>query len=527
MIISRRAVDDYLSRDFDNFNWIKETPRADLIEELRSFKVRPVFRRDPWTHQLACFLLGMTFPQFFFLLDMGLGKSKIISDLFFQRLREKKVTRGLITVPRQINVASWADDLDANTDLGYTLVNESEIEAKIELLLNPTGDLTIIDYMGLHLALSKKEGKRGKRRMVKDEKLIRKVQRIYPFIGMDECHKLGNHDSLWFSIMRDLTKHADYVYGTTGTMFGRDPEAVWAQYFLLDRGETFGANLGIFRAAFFESKTHPWKGQTFIPLKSMTRQFNRMVNHRSIQYEDVEVPETELPPCVDLVDRIYLGDEQREAYTRIVDGVINADGDATQMEPGAWIKLRQIASGYLKWKDSSGDHLIRFAYNPKMEAMLRRIEQAAGSKVVISTEYTETGEMIMTALKTQGYKARWLYGGAKDPMDIRRAFLDDPNLQVLVINSASGGTGLDGLQKVSRYLIMYEEPPSPTDYKQLRKRIYRSGQRRRAFIISLRAVATVDMSIATSRQEGIDLYDQMIKGKGIKPSRRLLFGGGQ
>lgn len=523
MIISRRAVDAYLDRDFDRFAWIKKEPRKALLRELETFRVRPVFRRNPWTHQLACFLLGMTYSQFFFLLDMGLGKSKIISDLFFQRLREGKVDRGLITVPRQINIASWADDLDTNTDLGYTLVNESEIEAKRELLLNPTGDLTIIDYAGLHLAL----GKKSKGRIVKDEKLVRKVQRLYPFIGMDECHKLGNHETLWFSIMRDLTKQAHYVYGTTGTMFGRDPEAVWAQYFLLDHGETFGPNLGIFRAAFFEHKTHPWKGDTYIPLRSMARQFNRMVAHRSIQYEDTEVPETELPPCVSLVDRIHLGDEQREAYNRIVDGIASADGDVTQLEPGAWIKLRQITSGYLKWKDSSGEHMITFKYNPKLEDLLRRIEQANGGKVVVSTEYTETGSLIMKALKAHEYKALWLYGGTKDPIAVRDAFLNDPTQQILVMNSAAGGTGLDGLQKVARYLIMYEEPPSPTEYKQLRKRVYRSGQRRRSFIIGLRASGSVDVSIATSRQEGIDLYDQLVKGKGIRPSRRLLFGGGQ
>ncbi len=526
MIISRQAVNQYLDRDFDRFGWIKREPREALIKELREFKVRPVFRRDPWTHQLACFLLGMTFDEFFFLLDMGLGKSKILSDLFFQRLREKQVTRGLITVPRQINIASWADDLDDNSDLGYTLVDESEIDAKRDLLFDPKGDLTIVDYAGLHLALCKKEGKPGKRRYVKDDKLVRRMQKLYPFIGMDESHKLGNHESLWFSIMRDLTRTARYVYGTTGTMFGRDPEAVWAQYYLLDHGETFGPNLGIFRAAFFETKTHPWKGATYIPLKSMSRQFNRMVGHRSIQYEDREVPETELPPCVDLVDKIHLGEEQREAYTRIVDGVINADGDVTQMEPGSWIKLRMIASGYLKWKDSSGDHLIRFSYNPKMEALLRRIEQAGDEQVVVSTEYTETGEMIMQGLKAQGISALWLYGGSKDPIAVRNAFLSR-RAQVLVMNSAAGGTGLDGLQKVCRYLIMYEEPPSPTEYKQLRKRVDRSGQKRRSFIISLRAASTVDMSIVTSRQEGIDLYDQMVKGKGIKPSRRLLFGGGQ
>lgn len=526
MLISRQAVNQYLDREFDDFKWIKQESRKSLLKELEGFRVRPVFQRSPWTHQLACFLLGMTYPQFLFLLDMGLGKSKVVSDLFFQRLREKKVDRGLILVPRLINIASWADDLEEYSDISYSLALESETEAKRERLLNPSGELTIIDYAGLHLAAGMKEGAKGNRRIVKDPKFIRKLQKLYPFIGLDEIHKLGNHESLWFSIVRDLTRSADFTYGMTGTMFGRDPEPVWSQYYLMDQGETFGANLGIFRAAFFEAKTHPWKGMTYTPLKSMARQFHRMVGHRSIQYEDHEVPETELPACTPLTDVIHLGDEQRQAYTKIVDGVINAQGESA-MEPGAWVKLRQIASGYLKWKDSSGEHLIEFKYNPKMEDLIRRLEQSNDEKVVVSTEYTETGQMIMKALKSHGYKAAWLYGGTKDPIAVRDAFIHDRHLQVLVMNSAAGGTGLDGLQKVCRRLIMYEEPPNPSEYKQLRKRVFRSGQKRRTFIISLRAKSTVDVSIAESRQQGIDLYDQMVKGKGIKPSRRLLFGGGQ
>src|SRR5687767_12765654 len=100
MLIDRRAVAEFLDRELDSFLWMKGLRREAILSELRQLRVPPAFKTDPWLHQLVCFWIGICKPRFLFLLDMGLGKSKIIADLATQARREKRLDRGLITVPR-------------------------------------------------------------------------------------------------------------------------------------------------------------------------------------------------------------------------------------------------------------------------------------------------------------------------------------------------------------------------------------------------------------------------------------------
>ena len=65
MLISKQAIDCYLNGDCDNFDWIKEYSREDI---LKRFKRITEFKTNPYDYQLACFLLGVIYDQFLFLL---------------------------------------------------------------------------------------------------------------------------------------------------------------------------------------------------------------------------------------------------------------------------------------------------------------------------------------------------------------------------------------------------------------------------------------------------------------------------
>lgn len=511
MLISRRAVQDYLDRPFDSFTWLKELPRDRLMRELRQLPVPPVFKTDPWLHQLVCFYIGVYYPRFLFLLDMGLGKTKIILDLMTQAQREKRMRRGLVFVPRLINMESWATAAAEHSNLEPWLIDVSDVEEKYERLLNPRGDFTCIDYAGLHLACSKKRKKRkGKGfELVKDEAKVARLQKVYDFITADESHKVGNHESLWFSIVRQLTKEVRHCFGLTGTLFGRDLDAVWSQFFLIDRGETFGETLGLFRGAFFTATPDKWRGEKLVFNRDMTRQLNRMIGHRSLRYDDVEV--SDLPPLVKQRRILRLPHEQREHYLRALEGLINAGGQLRELE-AQWLRMRQITSGYLEWIDSGVRHHIVFNENPKMLALEGIIDDAGDNKVVVSYEYTTTGDLICEMLKARKIKYERLSGGTKDPIGAKRRFMEDPSIKVFIMNSEAGGTGVDGLQKVAHYLVCFESPSSPTPRAQVIKRIHRSGLQRRAFLIDLAMERSVDVGILDDLEADRDLFESVIKG---------------
>lgn len=511
-MISKRAVQAYLGREFSSFEWMKRLPREVLLAEMARFKVPPKFKTEDWLHQLVCHYIGMCEPRFLFLLDMGLGKSKIISDLVTQALRERRLNHALVLVPRLVNIDSWGDALADHSDLEANLVTVEEIEAKRELLLRPTGDITVIDYMGLQWALSRKvKGKKGANKLEPDPALVAKAQRLYNFLGIDESHKLRNPDSLWFSLVDQLSATSRQVYATTGTLFGRSPEELWPQFKLVDRGETFGENKGLFHGAFFKAKQSPWKGAVFEYDKSKTRLLNRMIAHRSVRYDEDEV--SDLPPLMRHKIQMDMGVDQNEHYLRALEGIINAGGDPRALE-APWIRMRQLTSGYLKWRDANGDHLLHFKHNPKLEMLVRLVDEAIGSsKVIVCYDYTDTGALICKRLKAEGINHEWFYGGTKDKPGSRRRFLNDPECKVFVMNSEAGGTGNDGLQKVARYMIFFESPSPVITRKQTEKRIHRPGMGGQAFIYDLVMRKTVDAGILKALGEGRDLYDDVMRGK--------------
>lgn len=513
MLIARQAVASFLDREFDSHLWMKQLTEQQLHRELCSMRVQPYFKTKPWKHQLVCFLIGLTYPRFLFLLDMGLGKSKLIMDLITQRQREGKLRGALITVPRVINMDSWSDDLLLHSDLEPWPVNVEDIEAKWELLSNPRGDVTMIDYQGLHWALCKRKGGRGKgsRTLVVDEGRVARVQKLYNFIGIDESHKLSNHQSIWFMLMRRLTQTAEYTYAMTGTLFGREVEDIWPQFFLVDRGETFGENMGLFRSSFFDAKPKQWgRGENYIYRPSMDRTLNKMLQHRSLRYDEHEVHD--LPERVQRVEQFEMSVEQREYYMMALEGFINAQGNHEEMD-GQWTRMRQIASGFYAWKDESGSHVHRFKRNPKLEGTERMLDEiGTRSKVVIVHHYTETGRLICDRLKALGIGFEWFYGGTKDKSASRRRFMEDSSCRVFVMNAEAGGTGNDGLQKVARYMFLYETPTSPTTRQQTIKRIHRPGQQMRTFIYDMVMRQSLDAGILNDIKEMRDTYDSVVKG---------------
>lgn len=516
MLISRQALIDFQTRDFDSHLWMKALSKEQLLEECRRMRVRPTFKTDPWLHQTVCFLIGVYFPQFLFLLDMGLGKSKIILDLVTHAQREKRLKRALVCVPRKINIESWADDIPRHSDLGAQLIRTEDIEEKWEQLIDPSpGELTVIDYQSLHWALSKRRGGKGKKsqELVPDEGRVKQARKIYNFVNMDESHKLGNAESLWFSLMRQMTgDNADNVYATTGTLYGKDPQLLWPQFFLVDRGETFGENMGLFRKSFFTATANPWgRGEKYAYDPGTAKKLNQMLQHRSLRYDESEV--LDLPKRVPRIEQYAMGDEQREHYMNALQGLINAGGNMNDLD-GAWVKMRRIISGYLTWTDVHGDHVLRFQENPKLDGLEALLDRSCRrSKAVVCYDYTETGRMIVERVEAMGLKPVWFWGGAKDKAALRRRFLDDDSCRVMVMNSEAGGTGNDGLQKVAKYMFFYESPTPPITRQQTVKRIHRPGQLERSFIYDLVMRRSLDAGILADLAAAVDSHDTVVNGR--------------
>ena len=516
MLISKAAERAYVDRRFESWLWMKKLQKEQLLKELRQMHPRPRFKTEPWLHQLVCFWLGLHNPRFLFLLDMGAGKSKILLDLITHFQREKRLTKkALITVPRMINMGSWEEDTLRHSNLEPWLCLEENIEGKWEQLANPKGDVTFINYQGLTLACCDKKGKK----LVRNDKKVAHLRGIYGFLGMDESHKLGNQDSTWHSLAWQIGKNMPYCYATTGTLFGKDPEPAWAQFKLVDRGETFGEHLGMFRHVFYNSVAGPWKTE-FHFRRDRLALLNSMMQNRSIRYNEREFSDVPKEMVIPMTFR--MSEEQREHYLMALEGLINAGG-VLQQTDAAYTRMRQICNGFVSWRDGTGKHTVEFEENPKLLALEGLLEQAPDDKWVVSTEYTHTGQIISNMLTKMKIKHVWLYGGTKhNPLELRRQFMQDDDCKVFLMQSESGGTGVDGLQKVSKRLVFYECPPSPTTRKQVLKRLVRPGQTEHTFIYDFTMRGSVEKRILEDCLAGVDFYASAVDG-GMAGKLRKIF----
>lgn len=517
MIVSRRAVDAFLARPLDSWHWMKRLGRDEVWDALMSLRTRPRFRTDPWLHQLVCTYVGICVPEFLFLLDMGLGKSKILLDVLDWSIRAGRTRRGLVVVPRTINVHSWGDAVADHSSLAPGLVAVPNVGEKRELLTNPRGEVTVVDLAGLTLACTTKE--RG--RLVPDWDAVDRVADAHGFVALDESHKVATDDSLWFAILDRLMSRAALRYAATGTLIGKRVERAWPQFRLVDRGATLGEDKGPFLGAFFRAKQGAFK-QTLEFDKKMARRLHLMLQHRSIRYEDDEVHD--LPMLVRRTRYVPMAEEQATHYANAVDGIVQTPAGARRSSP--WVRMRQVVAGYVAWGDEYGRHVQRFDRVPKLDMLEEMVvDELADDKVIVVHHYTETGALVRDRLAASGVDVTWLHGATRDKAAARRRFVDDPDARVLLLND-DFGTGVDELQHAARYMVMYESPTAPDTRRQVVKRIHRAGQRGRCYVYDIVATGTVDAGILASIDEGVDLERAILRGDVVGDRVRKLLGGG-
>jgi len=509
-LISRAAVNAFMARPMDDFQWVKRLTRRELMSELAQLPVKPAFKTDPWFHQLVCFFIGVCMPDFLFLLDMGLGKSKITLDIFHQRLRMGEALRMLVLVPRLINHESWENAVLDHTILEPTCCSMREVEGKYETLQRPHGQVTIIDYHGFALAMcTKARGKGNKTKLVPDPRKIAALQKVYQMVVLDEIHKITKSSTMWFELLSKLLVGIPYRYGATGTLFNRDVAGLWAPFRLIDGGETFGETDALFRAGFFEAEAGGF-ATSYKFNRSMIMPLNRMIGHRSIRYADREVldlPSLVVHPPV----RFHMSEETRTHYLRAVQGVINAG--TREAKKAAYVTMRHVTAGHLTWKDEYGEHQHVFEEQPKLQYLEAMLDRLQGQKLLVSHEYTATGGLIVSHLQRLGIRHCWLHGGIRDPIGVKRQFCEDPGTQVMVMNSAAGAEGTDGLQKVCQHLLMYETPSGPTGRQQVIKRLHRPGQQKRVYVTDMVMSGTVDVRLIENVNESRDFFLQVMEGR--------------
>ena len=517
-IIDPRAVKAYRARKLDDWRWIKEVPREALEELVAEKKYR--FHTKPRLHQLACFVLGAKMPRFGFLLDMGSGKTRIVLDQVRYRKQRGELKTALVCVPNLINLPSWEDQIAQHApDLTYRVLDGTKASrmSKLRELRTKPVDLCIINYAGLPVYMAKAGSERKKRKSWNTSRIdqVKAAQFAsrFNFIALDEPHLvLSSHTSLTFELTSSLSAVARYCYITTGTLFGRDPMKAWPQLRVMDLGETLGQSLGMYQTAFFIPEEDHFAGVKWKFDRSKDGLLNRVLQHRSIRYEDKEF--TDLPKLMP-ANRILVKMSQAQ-MTRYRD-ILKEQREDPEAHKATWIRLRQTVSGFIAVPSEEDTARLEVAFdpNPKADALEQYLlELPEDEKVLIWHEYIASGKIIQGVLKRMKRKFAGVGSGFKDVKVQRETFMTSPSCLAFVANHKAGGTGADGLQKVCRHMIFYETPTSPDRRRQCIKRLFRDGQQRRVYVSDLVASnVALEQDIHASLEEGMDLFEAVLNRK--------------
>lgn len=307
----------------------------------------------------------------------------------------------------------------------------------------------------------------------------------WPFdmLVVDELSGFKNPQAKRFRALRKTLPFTKRVVGLTGTPSPNGLIDLWAQIYLLDRGERLGRTLGTYRETFFR----PGKRNGFVvyqwePVKGAQEEIERRLRDLclSMSAEDY----LQLPERIDRIVTVTLSPKERKLYDRMEKESLielKAEGDAVVALNAAatMTKLLQIANGRVYTEEKN----VLKIHDGKLQALEEIIEDAT-SPVLVFYSFRHD----MEAIRERIPEARTMET-AKDIED-----WNDGSITVLLVHPASAGYGLN-LQAGGHIIVWYGLTWSLELYQQANARLHRQGQDHAVIIHHLIAEGTVDEQV--------------------------------
>lgn len=510
MGIPSAEVRRFMSRATDDYRVAKRLSDEQIESMHAKLPVAPPIWAKLRRDQKICFLIGAMTKRFYFANDMGTGKSLLAIALCLYFAKLNKVQGTLILVPNRTNKYDWVVQFKKHAPYVNCLVLEGSTKDKWQQMYDDDSPFVVETYGGfIRFASEMVEVKNKKKnKLVVHKPRMLQLMNTFDAVIFDEITQAKTKDSLTFRMGRFLSKNAYCVFGLSGTPFGRSPEDLWAQLYLIDQGDTLGGTLTLFRAAFFNVKNNYAGYPEYHFAKRLKGKLNRMLANRMIRYL---ADEADLPKVIPIRKTILLPDEADGYFQQQLDKLRQSKGNVQELQ-SAFMRLRQISSGFMGYTDDETKNIFAFPENPKLEALIDLIK-STDAKMVVFHDFIYSGDRITAELNKLKIKSVRIYGKTKDPDGELRRFNEQPEYRIALVNNAAGGFGLDRL-KVANYAVYYESPVPTIIRRQTERRIRRQGSEHGSvFIYDLVVAGTVDEMILTWHAGAKDLFQAIVEGK--------------
>jgi superfamily II DNA or RNA helicase len=519
MSIEPEAIEKFLAWTPPEHPEFKGKSAAELYDIIYNLTDAPYVHVGPapYQHQLEGLAFALWQHRALLYFWMQLGKSRVALDwLQCCKLAGWSLQKGLIIAHSPVGIDVWEAQVAKHSNLLMTSVRSGPNSLDDFLAACENGsDGVIVAWSTLQqLFTQKRKSRKG-------------VSKLYPMMGaaqlageyftsvvIDEIHLAGNHTTNRFKIASALVQNCNCRLGLSGTPVGRDAFKLWASTFLIDSGETLGRNYYFFEAAFGKTRRNPFMKRPEVVFdKTKLQMLESRLEGRAMSYELSEV--RKLNTLRGQVDLKMRGD-QRTAYNDMVDKVIKIKDGETQEIHSAFVRLRQIASGFLPFIDNSGAmRTVNFESSAKLEWISSFLEEYDGvTQCVIFHEFIHSGQMICERLERAKISHAWLHGSTKNPKLAIESF-QKGSVRFLVANTAKGGTSIN--LPMADYLLFYECPTSPTVRQQAESRPLARGDR--VLLLDDLVCSPVERKILGYVQEGKDMLSVLLHSRSLLRDR--------
>ena len=319
--------------------------------------------------------------------------------------------------------------------------------------------------------------------------LIEALAPNWPFdmVVIDELSSFKNPQAKRFRALRKVMPRVSRVVGLTGTPSPNGLMDLWAELYLLDRGERLERTLGAYREKYFKPGARSgYVVFKWLPVKGAEKRIRDRISDICVSMSAADY--LTLPERIDNVIPVSLSKKELATYKKMEEEQLLELGDDDMIvalnAAAVMTKLLQIANG----SDYTASGAVERIHAAKLEA-LEEIIDTTDSPVLVFYSFRHDLGAILGAIEG----ARTLEG----PQDI--ADWNDGKIRVLLAHPASVGYGLN-LQEGGHTIVWYGLTWSLELYQQANARLYRQGQEKPVIIHHLITEGTVDEQVMRALQ---------------------------
>lgn len=398
-------------------------------------------------------------------LDMGLGKTVITLTAIKELIEDFAVWKVLVIAPKRVAEDTWSREHEKWDHLSELRISK--------VLGSPTQRMKALKTDADVYVIGRDNVKW----------LVELFGKSWPFdmVVIDELSSFKNPSAQRFRALKKVMPLSDRVVGLTGTPSPNGLMDLWAEIYLLDRGERLGRTISEYRERYFRAGArngyivYRWE-----PYSYSQKEIERKISDicMSMSAEDY----LELPERIDNEIRIRLSDKEQKLYDQMEsDQLLRIEDEAVVALNAAAVmnKLLQMSNGCVY---ADGGDVVRI-HERKLEA-LEEIIDTTGEPVLVFYSFKHDLEAIRKRIPEAGE--------LKSSEDIAR--WNRGETRVLLCHPASVGYGLN-LQDGGHVIVWYGLTWSLELYQQANARLFRQGQQKAVIIHHLITDGTVDEQV--------------------------------